>query len=132
MRDFTSMRRHVLFYFTLKFSFWTQLPYCLFAIAHHDRAKAVQAARRAIALAANRIGNHEHWLVVSLCVPGSILYAQLVQFIQGTDLLLLQSLATVCAKFKFAPVCERWVEGRHAIIKKQMPGGHAARIQHLV
>ena len=130
MRDFVALRRHVFTYLRIKMSFWRQLPWVLLGIAHPNRQKAVECARRALALS-QLVTARVHWLVASMCTAGSICYQQLVLFISGADLLSLPTLALWAAKFRFVAIAERWIEGRHAIIKQLLAGLHAASMQHI-
>lgn len=117
VRNWAGGKRHVLFSLRLKMSFWFQLPWCLFALAHPDEATARASMRRALALYATAgDGANHHWLTMLMCCPGSALHDQLLQFslgnLQMSQAPLLQRFA---ARFRFAPVTERWVEGEHAL-----------------
>ena len=114
MNDFAQAREHVLFYMRVKLGHWGQLPWLLFALAHPVEDVARSCMRRALALYEVSEKTHLHWWVLVLLVPGSIGYAQMVQFVQGAPLNELLFLKQMAARFFFAMVSERWIEGRHA------------------
>ena len=130
IRDFAALRRHLMMYFTLKLSHWRQLPWVLCGLAHHVRASAVDCARRALALAQHHAGPM-HRLAALMLAPGTVYHAQMILFIDGADLMTLPALAVMVAMFKFIPISERWVESRHAIVKKSLAGIHAGTIMHI-
>ena len=51
LRDWAQLRLHIRFSFCIKLSFWKQLPWIVFGLAHHVPAKARLCGRRALALA---------------------------------------------------------------------------------
>ena len=131
--DFEKFRRHVLLTIDIKMAFWSQLPWILFGVAHHDVELARRAGERAIVLFdadnAGEFGAY-HWLSLTACAPGSVGRGQLAQFCQGTaSLSELPFLHQLASKLRFAMVSERWVEGRHALIKKTLaPCNHAGAV----
>ena len=131
MRGFATLRRHISFYFTMKLSFWRQIPWVLFGLAHSVRSKAVECAKRALSLAAATPRALLHPLAVKICLPGTICYAQIVAFINGADILSLPSLCWYVAGFRFATIVERWIEARHAIVNKILAGINHASMQHI-
>ena len=84
LRDLASLRRHVYFTCTLKVSWWQQLPWVLFGIAHHREATARQCARRALQLyhSAGPEATH-HWVAHLLLGQGTMGFEQMVRFVEG-------------------------------------------------
>ena len=117
-------------YFTLKLKYWRRLPWCLAGLAHHDVVKAKACARRALALAANHVGP-VHWLVALILIPGTICYDQVLLFINGTPLEQLPALMVWLAMLRSIKISERWIESRHALIKRAFAGIHAGAITHM-
>ena len=120
--DFARSRQHVQLCLQIRMSFWQQLPHVLFGIAHFDKAIAVACAGRALALfdsAADDVVHHP--LTLILCARGGVGGEQLRLFAsRQRPLGQLPFLETQAAKFKFAPVVERWVESRHALLKRSI------------
>ena len=50
MRDFDAARQHIILYFRLKFSYWAQLPWILFALGHLVEATAKRFMQIALQL----------------------------------------------------------------------------------
>lgn len=120
LTDFAAARKHVYLTVALKLSFWRHLPWVLFGIAHHQEHKARASARRALALFhAAGDSSPQHVVAAALCAPGTVGHEQLTLFASGergmSDLPALQMWA---ARFRFATVSERWIESRHALVKK--------------
>ena len=74
IRDFASIRRHVLYMFTSKLRFWKQLPWGLHVIAHHDLAIARDGGRRCLQLYAFTADAVHHWSAHLLCKPGTLVF----------------------------------------------------------
>ena len=73
--------------------------------------------------------NH-HWLTMLNCVPGGLMHDVVLRFVNGTlrreDSPLLMR---ICARWRFALVVERWIEGRHALMKALLrPVRHASAV----
>lgn len=125
MCDFQCARRHINLVMSTKLAHWEQLPHVLFGIAHHDAAVARNCAARALRLFAHSgDSSTHHWLTYALCCPanGHIGYDQLVLFSQGRPLSELCFLERMAARFKFAMISERWIESRHALLKRTLYG----------
>jgi hypothetical protein len=121
--DFARARRHILFQMQLKFSHWRQLPWLLWGVAHHSRLVAVECASRALSLFHHSVvqgGERPHWMAAMLCTPGTQGWAEMVAFINGEELSRLPLLERMCAIMKFSMVAERWIESRHALIRKDL------------
>jgi hypothetical protein len=115
MMDFAQARRHLKFDFKVKLSFWQQLPWILFGLAHCDLTIARWCGQRSLALWAAAGDDVEHHpLALLLCVPGTIGYDQMILFIGGRLLQSLEYLESIVARFFFTSVTERWVESLHA------------------
>jgi len=117
--DFVALRRHCLFVFKVKFSFWRQLPYVLFGIAHFIPEKARSCARRALRLA-NRIDwaagdSKPHYITCALVREGTLGKIQLLLFIGGRDICEFPYLSSWACIFLLATISERWIESRHAM-----------------
>ena len=116
--DFNHARRYSMLVCTLKFSHWEQLPWLLIGISHHDCQKARRCAARALQL--QDAAPCEHELARLLCGEGSQGRHEMSAFVRGEPLSNLPLLQSYAAKFKFVPVSERWVESRHALIKRHL------------
>ena len=116
--DFNHARRYSMLVCTLKFSFWEQLPWLLMGIAHHDSRKARTCAARALHL--QDASPCEHELARLLCSAGSQGRREMTAFVRGESLSNLPLLQSYASKFKFVPISERWVESRHALIKRHL------------
>ena len=131
MSDFSRARRFVVTNFQVKLHHWQQLPWILFGIAHYRSDVARACARRGLALAAAGAAGYNHWLALTLCMPGSTGYSQLVQFVQGTCLDVLPFLKSMAGRLRVASVSERWVESRHAKAKRILSKAHHRSAVHL-
>ena len=126
IRDFEAARRHVWFTFLVRLSFWQQLPWVLFGLGHRDIDIAIACCRRALQLFAS-LGDEypHHWVTMLLCMPGSLGLQQLLAFVsRELPLEALPFLHRMRARFKFAPVSERWIEGTHALMKRFLQNAH--------
>ena len=130
--DFARARRYLAFAFTIKTSFWEQLPWALFAIAHDDVGKARDAACRCLRLyEAAGPDIRQQRLVADCCTPGSIGRRQLAAFRDGAELSALPSLEFLVSRMRFAPVVERWIESRHALAKRVLNMSPVTTALHL-
>jgi hypothetical protein len=122
LRDFARARQHLHLVFLVKFSHWRQLPWLLMGIAHPDHAVATACGARALSLYASSSQRvRRHPVVHLLCSPDSPSSAELVRFARhGADVGALPVLSRMCARFRFTPVAERWIESQHAAAKKQL------------
>jgi hypothetical protein len=130
--DFARARRHFRFTLAVKASFWRQLPWQLFGLSHHDAEVARVCAQRCLELfdaSLSQVKNH--WLVDGLCRPGSPGFHQVQQFVAGSQLVELPLLEGLVARFKFVSVVERWIEGRHAVVKQIFRTAPNASALHL-
>ena len=133
MQEFAKARKHVHFYFDLKASFWLQLPWALCALAGHREAESRAVAQRCLELYDGASDTtRAHWLVASLCQPGTEGRAQLMAYANGIlGLCALPLLEEWIAKMRFIAVVERWIEGRHAIAKRIFQAAPNASALHL-
>ena len=126
-------RRHVLIQLQLKMSYLGQLPWVLMGLGHPDDDKAKECMRKGLALF-NLAGDgyNHHWVTMICCVPGSELNTAILQYIAGTinreDRPVLMRFA---ARWRFASVVERWIEGRHALMKALSRAVRNASVVHL-
>ena len=132
-RDFAAGRTYIIAMSEIKFGHWRQLPWVLFGISHPNHMIAVECARRSLQLAAGfEDRTHVHYLIGVLCLDGGLLNRQMKVFAQGqTNMLDLDELARVAAKFHFTMITERWVESRHAISQRVLRGAPNAGAVHL-
>jgi hypothetical protein len=133
VKDWAAGRRHILVTLQLKFSFWKQLPWCLFGLGHPKDVCARAAGRRSLALfAAAGDGANHHWLSMTMCAAGTDLHDQVVRYSTGEiERSQAPALCRMAARFRFAPVVERWIEGRHAIAKALTRSSRNASVVHL-
>ena len=91
-------------------------------MAHWEEESARKCGRRALALYATAPPEvRRHPVVRQLCKPGSPGCAQLTRFCRREATLLdCDIVFALCGRYRFAPVCERWVEGQHASTKKHL------------
>lgn len=130
--DWGRARRHVLLVSALKMSYWRHLPWCLMGIAHFDIEQARGNAARALRVFdSSSEGVAHHWVTLMLCAPGQPGRAQVVAFIKGEPLGNLPLLSRFVARFFFAPICERWIESRHALVKRHLQGAAHASAQRV-
>ena len=125
MREFTLIRRHFWVTFTMKFSFWGQLPWHLFGIAHHITGTARRCAQRCLALRdASAAVADDHWVTVLLLVFAQG-REQLIVFANSFTLLNeLPFLERMAARFRLALSSERFVESLHALTKQAISSAH--------
>jgi len=119
LKIWAKARAHTLFMFRVKTSWWRQLPWALFGLAHHNLDTARACARRCLHLyevAGVVVRNHH--IVLALLAYGSTGRAQVVAFISGVDVHMLPELERWLAKMRFALVVERWIESRHSILSR--------------
>ena len=133
LADFARARRHILITLTFKLSPWTQLPYMLIGLGHHDDEKARWCGERALQLYPHAPTTvREHAWVSLLCSAGGALNSALMAFVwEGRRLADVPALHIACAIFRFVPVVERWVESLHAQIKKHFQQARNAGMRHL-
>ena len=121
--EFSKARKHVVFYMQLKTGCWRQLPWCLLGMADHRQEVARRAAERSLqAYATASPEARDHHLVNLLCSPG-LGALQVLQFSRSEDLANLPLLHSYIARMRFVVVVERWIESRHALVKRIF--GHA-------
>jgi hypothetical protein len=104
--DWQHGQDQMLFGMTVKFTFWSILPWHLCAIAHYNVAMAREAGRRCLALFDHRIVAHDildHHLTKRFLDPafgelgdGIALRPQLEQFVHGMDIGCEEQVASVC------------------------------------
>jgi hypothetical protein len=126
-------QHHVNVALKLRLSFWQQLPWILFGIAHYLVEVARGCARRAMRLFAGTPDDVElHPLAVIMCTPGTVCGEQLALFASGQrSLAELPTLQVWAAKFKFGPIAERWVEGLHSLTAHYLATAPHATATHV-
>jgi len=131
-QDWAQARRHILFMGNLKFAFWRQLPWILMGLAHHNVDEARACCRRALQIFQG-MGDDagHHWVSLLLLLPGSPGHAQMLAFVAGAAVEILPLLHRMAARFKLVPITERWVESRHALIKRMLHTATHASALHV-
>ena len=129
--DCSHARRYATLVASLKFSNWAQLPWVLLGIAHHNPDDARQCAAQALRLFEASTGDSHHYITALLCTPGTQGHEQMRAFIAGESLTSLPLLLKMASKFKFIPICERWIESRHALLKRHLRQCTHASAQHV-
>ena len=114
LRDFEIGRGHMLYVFTLKVGPFTAFPLRLGAIAHHCRSTAHDAMRSCLA------STDGHPLMKQF--RSEPVHSEVLQHLEGEDLANCPNLAIFLARFKFALVVERRIEGGHARIQRKGRG----------
>ena len=104
-----------------KLAFWTQLPWVLAGVAHKDEEVAVRIARDALQTFDGLSGESDsvhHRITLKLLGPGSGFAGELRAFAAGaaTRRECSNSFLIELAKFKFMPVNETAIEGKHAAV----------------
>ena len=131
LTEFARGRRHVLFNLRLKLGFWRQLPWIFMALGHADTGIARNCCRRGLQLYDASPAMVHHWVTRLLCDPAGPGRSELMAFIDGReDLLQCPLLVRMAARFRFAAVSERWIEGRHAQAKAHLRSSRNASIVH--
>jgi len=132
MQDFGRARRHILFNLELKLSFWGTPPWSLMALGHPDENVARRAMREALQFFQGAPADADHHFVTRvLCTPGTEAHAQAVSFATGAATRFeCPIVARFGARFRFASVSERWVEGRHAQSKAHLRSARSATMVH--
>ena len=116
LQEFDRARTHIMYIVLLKLSHCTRLPWFLCILAHSNVEIARAGAGTILELFAKSPFKHtQHRLVWTLCRPGSLLRAQLIQFRDGVPLQNLPELFREVLKLKFIPCIERTVEAGHGI-----------------
>ena len=123
--DFEAGRQHLLFSFTMQTACWSHLPHRLVCIGHFNEATARAEAAECLRIWVNMSAEEKqqsHFWTKELLDAQTELGRQLRAFIQGTSLQDpgLAKLDKVAAKFRFIPLSEKPIEGRHAIIHKTL------------
>jgi hypothetical protein len=72
-----------------------------------------------------------HFVVASICCPGTLGHDQLLAFLDGEELLKLPTLANHVGRLRFASVTERWVESLHATAKQILKNAKHMSAVHL-
>jgi hypothetical protein len=117
VREFAALRRHALFFFSLKFSYLRQLPWIIFGIAHRCLETAIACLKRGMDLfdawyAAGPSEVKQHWLAVVMYWPGSRGRADSITFIlTGAASTFLGRIRGRCI---FPLTTDRYVEALHA------------------
>ena len=114
MSDFGRAKSHFQMWFQLKFSHWSELPWICIGISHWNKVVARNCAARALELFQKSPSDNHHPVSKLLCQPGTPGHAAMSAFASG-DLAITESplLFRFCGRFRFIPVSERWIEGRH-------------------
>ena len=74
----------------------------------------------------------EHWIILLLVAPCGAGFEETTKFAVGhIDRLDTRILSVMCAKFFFAYVSERWIEGRHALMKRSLANSPHASACHV-
>ena len=114
-------RAHIELLLKSKLDFWNRLPWVLVGMAHVDEAKGRDAARRAVEMFQETPRKELHhratwkWLA-----PGCGLRLQVEAFIGGVARMELEAFARrAIAEFRFIPVVESNIEGKHARVKNE-------------
>ena len=130
--DCSHAKRYCMLVASLKFSHWEQLPWVLMGVAHHCPDTARRCAARALQLyTASGPDATQHPVSRFLCSPGSQGRAEMEAFIAGQTLPHLPLLRCTAAKYKFVSICERWIESRHALVKRQLRKATHVSAQHV-
>eukprot|EP00971_Amphidinium_carterae_P351729 6492256-Amphidinium_carterae.2 len=111
LKEYEAGRAHLLYTFTLKFGAYTCPPLLLGACAHHSHQVARQALRECMA------SSVEHPLLAML--QSEPVRSEAIRFVDGADLQELNHLYSFLARFRFAQVVERRVEGAHARVLRR-------------
>ena len=133
MADFRRARNHVQFVIRVKLSFWQQLPWLLIGVGHHLVEVAIWCARRALALfdQAGEDADH-HWVSLMFCAVGTLAREQMTLFItRQRGLFDLPHLSTLVARLRWIAVVERWIESRHALMKRYICAAPHSSPAHL-
>ena len=130
--DWQSAKNRILTEITAKLSHYNQLPWKLLALAHHNRHVAAEAAKTCLKLwSAGGIGCHhrQSQRFLSPDFTGSDSDPPLVNLVtkmaQGADISDPEflPLRQWLARFQCIKLCERSVEGTHAVITRSMKRG---------
>lgn len=114
--DFEKSRQHLLSTFILKLAHWKEMPYNVFAVAHYQAEKAMQAYHIAMA------SNCTHELVMEL--KSCALKEERLLFEMSQGILSEKNwhdaprFRAFLARLRLAPSAERRAEGLHANVKK--------------
>ena len=125
LEDFEAGRQHLQFSFIMQTACWTHLPQRLCVLGHFDEAVARSEAAECLRIwsgMTNQEKENAHFWTKALPDPSTNLGQQLRAFIRGAQLQdpELEKLERVASKFKFIPLSEKPIEGRHAIIHKTL------------
>lgn len=123
LEDFEAARQHLTFSLIMQTACWTHLPHRLCCLGHFDESVARAEAANCLRLWASFSKQEQtsaHAWTKALLKPGSQLSQQLREFIRGAALKDLPELECVAAKFKFIPLSEKAIEGRHAVLHKTL------------
>lgn len=132
MTDYSLARQYLSFFLQHKLSQWMHPPMAFSALAHHDAVEARRWCGRALRVYTESPPEVEHLpLTKALCTPGTQCRAQLDRFLQGEELSELDILEGFAARFCFMPISERWIESRHALVKRVLASAPNAGPVHV-
>ena len=133
LTDFSAGRRHILFMIQLKLGHWRQLPFILFGLGHPDEDVARSCFRSALQqwAAAGDAAEH-HYISTVFCAEGSPAN-QLARAwcFDGHPRASFPLLERWAGRFRFTPITERWIEGRHALANAHLRSTRHASAVHV-
>lgn len=121
LEAFDSARAHVQSALHVKFDFLRRLPWSLAALAHHDTAVARRHALRMIQEfdhTPDHVAIHHHAKTLLFLDRQGPLLAALAAFAGGGELSENPAFHFHVATFRYVNIVERFIKGRHAVIKR--------------
>ena len=125
LHDFATANAVILLQLQVKLSYWEQLPYVCFVLAHPDPSESRLGMQKALHLYQNAPQVH-HPLCRALFITHR---AQLEEFLSGRPLEECQDLHLQAARMRFVSIVERKVEGLHAQVHMHLK--HHVSLVHI-
>ena len=119
LQDYAAARAHLAYYLRLKLAHWQFLPYTILGLGHASPQESRNCAAVCLALFDSMAPDHSHFpLTLELCTgPGR---QQLELYAAGAPLDGLPLVHLVACKGRVVSIAERWIEGVHARVHRDV------------
>ena len=119
--DFDTARQHLAFILRLKLSSWQRLPLAMVGMAHHEPELARAQMQRCLDMFDSKEAGYIHPLCEEVLAVGSRIREQIeAVLLLGAELYHQEDLCKHLARWATIVVTERFIEGRHAAMKKTL------------
>lgn len=119
--DFETGRQHLAFILRLKLSSWQRLPLAMVGMAHHEPELAKAQMQRCLDMFDSNEAGYLHPLCDEVLAVGSRVREQIeAVLLLGAEVYHQEDLCKHLARWATIVVTERFIEGRHAAMKKTL------------